>query len=227
MIPSRGSGRSEPIWSAYARMLVNGVWRLWLMPRRNSSFAWSSSTSRCRCRSTWSNSSMFRIATATSLAYSSRGPDPRNPSAGRRQVPDQHAHPSSGKREHGADRARLARDVLLNGHHRRVAEDDPGIDHPERRPRAPRRLLDEPFQPVAWATSPRSRAGSARAPGSAARDRTRGGCGSRRVAPARPRPPPRRAPTGRLPALARPPARRPAAARSGCPRERLRTGRRR
>ena len=68
MIPRRRSGRSCPSWSAYARMLVSGVWRLWLTPRRKSSFAASSSRSWAFCASTWANSSALRIATATSLA---------------------------------------------------------------------------------------------------------------------------------------------------------------
>ena len=53
-------------------MLVSGVWRLWLTPRRKSSFAASSSSSWLFCASTCANSWAFRIATATSLANSSR-----------------------------------------------------------------------------------------------------------------------------------------------------------
>ena len=65
MIPSRRSGRSCPSWSAWARMLVSGVCRLWLMPRRNSSFVASSSMSWAFCASTWANSWALRTATAT------------------------------------------------------------------------------------------------------------------------------------------------------------------
>ena len=53
-------------------MLVNGVWRLWLTPRRNSSLAASSSRSCEFWASTCANSCAFRIATAISLANSSR-----------------------------------------------------------------------------------------------------------------------------------------------------------
>src|ERR1700675_2559397 len=49
-------------------MLVSGVWRLWLTPRRKSSLAASSSSSWLFWASTRANSWAFRVATAISLA---------------------------------------------------------------------------------------------------------------------------------------------------------------
>ena len=52
-------------------MLVSGVWRLWLTPRRKSSLAASSSSSWRFCVSTVANSCALRIAAAISFANSS------------------------------------------------------------------------------------------------------------------------------------------------------------
>ena len=70
------------------------------------------------------------------------------PAAGRREVADEDPDALVGQGEDGPDRAQLAGDVLLDGHHRRVNELDAGVDHAERRARAPRRLRDESLQPI-------------------------------------------------------------------------------
>ena len=139
-------------------------------------------------RSTCSNSSRFRIATATSLAYSSRRSWSAGPSA---------ASPAGGRRARRAAR-RAARGRRGSAATRRGC---PPRRAPSsgRRARSGHRSCRTPPARSAWrarraapgrraATSRRSRAGSARAPGSAARDRRRGGCGSRRAGPARRRP---------------------------------------
>ena len=95
-------------------MLVSGVWRLWLTPRRKSSLAASSSSSRAFWAPTRSNSWALRTATPISLANSSRRSwsarsQPRV--AGR--WPTSSAEPVLAGADHGSDRQRLARHALL------------------------------------------------------------------------------------------------------------------
>ncbi len=71
MIDRRRSSRSSPSCSAKARMLVSGVWRLWLTPRRKSSLAASSSSSWVFWAATRWKSWALRIATPISAANSS------------------------------------------------------------------------------------------------------------------------------------------------------------
>ncbi len=119
------------------------------------------------------------------------------PAPRRRQMADEDAEPLVRQRQDGPDRARLAGDVLLD----RAPSSD-------RRARCGRRSSRTPSGRCAWrappgargrhgATSRRSRAGSARAPGCAARGRPPAGCGSPRALPARPRRPPPPGPSGR------------------------------
>ena len=139
-------------------MLVSGVWRLWLTPRRKSSLAASSSRSCAFWVSTCSNSWAFRTPTAISLANSSsRSWSARSQRrvAGSRPSEDARARPT--RRGGGAQGPRLAGDDLLLGHGRRVAQDDDRVDHPERRlgvgPRRarrgprPRRVADRAGSP--------------------------------------------------------------------------------
>ena len=150
MMPSRGSGRSISSCSAYARMLVSGVWRLWLTPRRKSSLAASSSSSWAFCASTWPNSWALRMATATSLANSSR----RSWSA-RSQVrvagsrPIEHADGVVADPQDGAQRAGLAGDDLLGRDLGRIDQDHLGIEHPEGRLGVERRLAGQELDAVA------------------------------------------------------------------------------
>ena len=125
-------------------MLVSGVWRLWLTPRRKSSLAASSSSSWAFWASTVANSWALRIATATSLGEQlEQVLVGALPGPGRRQVADEHAQPLVADPQVGPDRTRLAGDELLGRDGRRIDQDDLGVDHPERRPgirgRAPTR----------------------------------------------------------------------------------------
>ncbi len=206
-------------------MLVSGVWRLWLTPRRKSSLAASSSRSCVFWASTRANSWAFRIATAISLANSSRRSwSARSQHARRRQLPDQHAElllagledapgPAAARRG-SAPRAGCPGD-RRGGCRSRSCRTPPWRRWRRGRPRTARRPA---------ATPARSRRGCCRAPGSAARGRRRGGCGSRRVAPARRRPGPRSASRGRRRTPDRRPRRSPGAARSGRPRGDRRAG---
>ena len=120
-------------------MLVSGVWRLWLTPRRKSSLAASSSRSWAFCASTWANSWALRMATAISLANSSR----RSWSArSQRRVAGRWPTRTPSSLLAGAqdrpDRQRLAGDPLLRRDRGRVDEEDVGVDHAEARRGRPR-----------------------------------------------------------------------------------------
>ena len=75
IVESRWSAASRSVVvasvSAFDRIRVSGVWRLWLTPRRKSSFASDSVRSWLFCEATWANSCASRIATAISVAYRS------------------------------------------------------------------------------------------------------------------------------------------------------------
>ena len=117
-------------------MDVSGVWRLWLTPRRKSSFT------SLRWRSwrfwswTWLNSSAFRMATPISLAYRSRSVwSARSQSRVAGRLARMRPIRSSPARSSARIGTRDARDALLGLHRVGVDEEDHGGDEPERRSR--------------------------------------------------------------------------------------------
>ena len=195
-------------------MLVSGVWRLWLTPRRKSSLAASSSRSWVFWASTRANSWAFRIATAISLANSSsRSWSARSQRARRRQVADEHAELLLAGPEDGPDRQRLARDPLLDRDRRRDRRGGsrqsiiPNADSASVAARPASELERRPAARLA--RSPARIRPSSRLRRSRSR---RGGCGCRPGGPARRRRAPRSASRGRPPRRGR---RRAAIARSG------------
>ena len=195
-------------------MLVSGVWRLWLTPRRKSSLAASSSRSWAFWASTWANScgvpdrdrdlareQLQQVLVGALPASASRAGGRRARRAPRRRL---RARPGPAAASPGMP--------LLERDRRRVDEEDLGSRSsrtpPGRRSRPGRRGTRRRRA----ARRSRSRRGSGRARGSAARGRRRAGCGSRPGGPARPRPGPRSASTGRRPTPGRRPRRSPAAA---------------
>ena len=168
-------------------MLVRGVWRLWLTPRRKSSLAASSSRSWAFWASTCANSWALRIArrdlAREQLEEVLVGPLP--PPRGR-QPAGKHTKSLAARPQLGAQRSSLTRDHFLERHAGGIHEPDVGVEQAERLPGIRRRPTDE-----GRSTSRRARpadrppGGSARARGSAARGRRRAGCGSRPGGPAR------------------------------------------
>ena len=154
-------------------MLVSGVWRLWLTPRRKSSLAASSSSSWAFWASTWANSWALRIATAISLANSSRRSwSAALPAPGRRQVADEDAE--SRPRRGGGPPGRAATRPGTPSSTGTVAgstEHDRGVDHPERGPGVAGRAAGDERPGRRAASRSRSPRGSGRARGCAARGR--------------------------------------------------------
>ena len=96
-------------------MLVSGVCRLWLTPRRKSSLAASSSRSRAFCGPTRSNSCALRTATPISLANSSsRSWSARSQPRVAGKWPTSTPSRSSPARSSARTGQRLARDAFLD-----------------------------------------------------------------------------------------------------------------
>ena len=103
-----------PSASAFDRIEVSGVCRLWLTPRRKSSLTSLSWRSWRFWSWTWSNSSAFRMATPISLAYRSRRVwSARSQVRVAGQARQDQAQPLVAGPQLGADRHGDARDALL------------------------------------------------------------------------------------------------------------------
>ena len=168
-------------------MLVSGVWRLWLTPRRKSSLAASSSRSWRFWASTGRTAGRCGSRRRSRSRTARAGPGRPAPSGGSR-AGDRRAR--RGPRSPARRTARSGRDspgtTLLLGDDRRV---DRGRRW-HRSARTPRgasvgRPVDEGLDVVARRDARRSRRGSGRARGCAARGRRPAGCGCRRGGRAR------------------------------------------
>ena len=115
-------------------MLVSGVWRLWLTPRRKSSFAASSSRSWAFCASTRANScgvpDRHRDLAREQLEQVLVGAFP-GPRGG--QAADEHAELLLAGLQERPDRQRIARESASSRGCRGIDQEDVAVDHAERR----------------------------------------------------------------------------------------------